>query len=89
MTAINIPVKLDPPAHNFIDETGNTHGILTVLDFAYVRVQRPGHSRVFWEVQCLCGEVLIVHGTRLRNGSVTSCHRCKERFGKIVAVKNI
>ena len=51
----------------FIDETGNRYGLLTALRYV------PGGSKKKWECICDCGNVVLVDGSRLRNGKVASC----------------
>lgn len=55
--------------NNFIDETGNKYGRLTVIE-------RGGNSldrQAMWVCQCSCGKIHIVRGTALRRGEVKSC----------------
>ena len=68
-----------------IDLTGQKFGDLTVLKYAEDK---------YWLCQCSCGRIKEIHGTRLRNGWVTSCgHRsgfkdlANKRFGKLVPIK--
>ena len=58
-TVKNIP-------HYFIDETGNKYGKLTVIE----PIQDNG---IKWKCQCECGNIKIVSGTYLRNGTTSSC----------------
>lgn len=51
------------------DETGNTYGILTVLE----RAGSNKHGKALWKCQCECGKEIIVDGTSLRTGNTTSC----------------
>ena len=54
------------PKNNFIDETGNKYGKLTVIE----PIQDNG---IKWKCQCECGNIKIVSGTYLRNGTTSSC----------------
>lgn len=70
-----------------IDLTGQKFGDLTVLKYA---------GDKYWLCQCSCGKIKEIHGTRLRNGWVTSCgHRSGfddltgKRFGKLVVQKYV
>lgn len=56
------------PAHNFIDETGNKYGRLTVLSIAY-----PRQHRVKFVCLCDCGQMVNVFGSNLRRGNSKSC----------------
>lgn len=51
------------------DETGNTYGILTVLE----RAGSNKHGKALWKCRCECGKEIIVDGTSLRTGNTTSC----------------
>lgn len=51
------------------DETGNTYGILTVLE----RAGNNKHGKALWKCRCECGKEIIVDGTSLRTGNTTSC----------------
>ena len=50
-----------------IDETGNTHGRLTVLGYAGFK----GHA--MWRCRCVCGNIIEADGTLLRSGHTKSC----------------
>lgn len=70
-----------------IDLTGQQFGDLTVLKYA---------GDKYWLCQCSCGKIKEIHGTRLRNGWVTSCgHRSGfkdltgKRYGKLVVQKYV
>jgi len=52
---------------NFIDETGNRHGRLTVIE------RSKSDVKAFWLCECECGNKTIVVGTQLRNGHTRSC----------------
>lgn len=56
-------------AINFIDETGNKYGELTVL---YRGTKSPS-GKVRWHCRCSCGNELDVEGASLRNGRTKSC----------------
>ena len=53
---------------NFIDETGNRHGKLVVIE-------RAPHSslQAHWRCQCDCGKELVIKGTNLRHAQEASC----------------
>lgn len=55
--------------HNFIDETGNKYGELTVL----YRAENNKSGRAMWHCRCSCGNELDVLGKNLRNGNTKSC----------------
>lgn len=57
------------PNHNFIDETGNQYGKLTVL----YRIKNTDSGRAMWHCQCSCGNEVNVLGKNLRNGRTKSC----------------
>lgn len=52
-----------------IDITGNKYGMLTVIR----RVENAPKGVARWECRCDCGNVAIVRGRNLKNGSVKSC----------------
>lgn len=59
-------------AFNFIDETGNVYGKLTVIK----QVSRPedkDNTRAYWLCQCECGNTKIVQGKMLRLGKTRTC----------------
>ena len=56
-------------AHQFIDETGNQHGRLTVLGLSGNRKR----MKPTWLCQCACGKQLEAVGRDLRSGAVKSC----------------
>lgn len=68
----SIPKK----AHNFIDETGNRYGKLTVIKRAENKLNR---SEAYWECLCDCGNTVIVVGTSLRSGNTQSCGCIKSK----------
>lgn len=51
-----------------IDLKGKKFGRLTIIDFAEIR-----YRRAFWLCECVCGNVKIVDGIRLRSGKTRSC----------------
>lgn len=53
----------------FIDETGNRHGRLLVLEEAPYKKGRA----VKWKCQCSCGNIVNVEGSMLRKGNTKSC----------------
>jgi hypothetical protein len=52
-----------------IDITGKKYGMLTVIR----RAENAPNGIVRWECKCDCGNVVIVRGGNLKNGSVKSC----------------
>ena len=57
-----------PGGSGYIDEMGNTHGALTVLE----RAPSAGR-RAAWRCRCRCGKEVVVIGRDLRRGERTSC----------------
>ena len=75
------------PHYNFIDETGNKYGRLTVIK----QVNKKSNSRaIFWLCQCDCGNVVEVIGRDLRNGKTKSCG-CynQEKRGQSILIDEI
>jgi len=60
-------------SHNFIDLKGDRFGRWFVLEFSH-----SGHSGAYWRCLCDCGQVRIVSGAALRDGSSQS-HGCLRR----------
>ena len=56
-------------AFNFKDITGQKFHRLQVIGFAGIGKE----NRAMWECQCECGNIVIVAGKNLRNGSTKSC----------------
>lgn len=54
---------------NYIDETGNRYGLLTVIEDA----GRDKDGRVLWKCRCDCGNEKIALGKTLRAGLIKSC----------------
>lgn len=52
-----------------IDETGNTYGLLTVIEYAGSTPKQDA----LWLCKCQCGNTKIVNGRDLRNGHTSSC----------------
>lgn len=57
------------------NEIGNKYGNLTVISQAEKKI----NNHVAWNCQCDCGNMIIVSGSRLRNGEVTECSECAKR----------
>ena len=55
--------------HSVKNEIGNKYGRLTVIE----RAEKQGIRGALWKCQCNCGNIIIVSGGDLRNGSVQSC----------------
>lgn len=66
---------------NFIDETGNVYGKLTVIkrDDDW-----QGHTK--WLCQCECGSITSVLGVSLRSGKTLSCGCVKSRGEYYISV---
>ena len=56
--------------YNFIDETGNQYGRLTVIKSAGTKGKDRG---IRWLCQCECGNIVEVSGRDLRQGKTQSC----------------
>ena len=54
---------------SFINETGNKHGLLSVIGPDHVG--RDGSY--YWECVCDCGKTVVVRGQSLRDGNTKSC----------------
>lgn len=57
------------PSKNFIDETNNTYGLLTVLNYA----GKNSQGKALWKCKCQCGNECIISGVELRHRNRTSC----------------
>ena len=83
--------------NNFIDETGNQYGRLTVL-------KEVPNKRGFatWLCQCECGNTCEIEGHLLRNGSIKSCgclrkesgghnliNEIGNKYGKLTVIKQV
>lgn len=55
---------------NYVDITGLTFGILTVIKRA---PRRNTHEQAYWECSCSCGGLAVTTGTRLKSGHTKSC----------------
>lgn len=69
----------------FIDETGKTYGQLSVI--RYIKSDGAGRRKsAMFECICTCGEICVLKGQHLRNGSKTMCLKCYDlslgRIGK-------
>ena len=67
----DLPLKR---GNRFIDETGNKHGLLTVLSYSHFNDKRHIH---FWNCECSCGKKIVANGGTLRSGDTSSCG-CKK-----------
>ena len=67
---------------NYKNEIGNKYGLLTVL--REVKNRDKG-SHVYWECQCDCNNhtIIVVDGTKLRNGHTRSCGCLVQSNGEI------
>lgn len=66
------------PQPNFIDETGNKYGLLTVLK------RDPSKTKTaFWICQCDCGKIISVWGNHLRKKHTQSCGCTRMSHGEI------
>jgi hypothetical protein len=72
------PGSVPPDARvreGYIDETGKQYGNLHVI--AYHKSAGEGRRRAaLFECVCVCGEIILVRGQKLRNGGVTMCQAC-------------
>ena len=66
----------------FIDETGNVCGKLTVL----CRDSNNSYGQARWKCQCECGTITTVSGGQLRSGGTRSCG-CTKSFGELTIIK--
>ena len=84
--------------NNRIDETGNKHGILTVIGI--VNNEKIG---TYWSCKCDCGNEIVVRASHLRSGHTRSCgclqriaasangliDEVGNRYGKLVVVRQV
>lgn len=72
---------------NALAYIGETHGLLTILD---IELRDKSY---YYKCQCECGNITIVKGANLFNGTTTSCgcinSKANERMAKILTNKNI
>lgn len=61
----------------YIDETGNQYGRLTVLEYDNNKSQ----STAWWKCKCKCGNIISVPGIKLRAGRTQSCG-CMKSYGE-------
>lgn len=59
------------------DETGNTYGSWTVIEFSHIADNKS--RAAYWLCQCVCGSITAVEGAGLRSGNTTQCKRCHGR----------
>lgn len=71
---------------NFIDETGNKYGMLTVL---YKDNEKSESKKVKWICQCECGNIKSVLGASLRKGSTKSCGCLARKLSAERKIKNL
>jgi len=62
---------------NIINEIGNRHGSLVVIERG-PRLKQA--QQVAWLCQCDCGGIRNVLGVDLRSGVVTKCHNCTRQM---------
>lgn len=60
-------------ANCFIDITGKQFGWLTVLDHAGSDIRPSGKHYALWRCKCTCGQEVLVHGQKLRQGRRKAC----------------
>ena len=69
------------------NELNNKYGKLTVLDYFGIN-----NHHAEWKCQCDCGNVVIVKGDLLRNGSISSCgcnkiiNELNNKYGKLTVI---
>lgn len=68
-----------------INEVGNKYGRLTVISRAHPEDKKGG----WWNCKCDCGNEIVVHGVRLRNGNTKSCGCLQKDFAKSTAKNEI
>lgn len=62
----------------FIDLTGQTFGLWTVIE----RIYDPARQkRTLWSCRCQCGTVAVVDGGDLREGGSRGCYPCRGHQG--------
>lgn len=66
----------------FIDETGNTYGKLTVI----CRDRNNSFGQAMWKCRCECGTMTTVSGSQLRTGGTRSCG-CTKSFGELTIIQ--
>ena len=71
-----------------IDLTGQRFGKLVVVKRAENHVSPNGFQKVQWLCQCDCGNMTIVSGGNLRNGTTKSCGCLKVESGKTANLKH-
>lgn len=73
----------------YIDETGNRYGKLTVLSYEGINKDKKS----LWLCKCDCGGTVITSGKSLRNGLIISCGCVKskgeEKISKLLDENNI
>ena len=57
------------PNHNFIDLTGQTFNLLTVI----CRVENTKWGTARWQCKCSCGNITTAHANHLKSGATKSC----------------
>ena len=67
--------------YNFINETGNVYGKLTVLNYAGSK-----NNEAMWLCKCECGNEIIVSGPSLRSKNTSSCG-CTKSIGEYNVIK--
>ena len=77
--------------NNYIDETNNKYGYLTVIKPIKI------NNKIYWICKCKCGKEISVIGADLRRGHTTSCG-CKQnrnldltgrRFGRLIVLNKV
>lgn len=66
------------PQPNFIDETGNKYGLLTVLKRDPTKTKNG-----FWICRCECGNIVSIWGNHLRKNHTQSCGCTRMSHGEI------
>lgn len=78
-----------PESYRAEDLTGRAFGRWTVLSRAPNVVDRAGHARVMWNVQCACGSVRAVQSAILRNGNSQSCGCISRERMRAMGISNL
>lgn len=62
------------PRQDFIDETGNKYGLLTVLERDYKEEEKHNNKGyTYWKCKCDCGNIVTIGRSSLKNGQTKSC----------------
>lgn len=68
-----------------IDEVGHKYGTLTVISQAKEKV----NNHIAWNCRCECGNMIVVSGSKLRSGEISTCSICAKQKLAINEIGNI